>query len=652
MGVMSLIFPQNTGEETKAGIDMASSFNLFNQSFDSFGGDYFNVDPSLQNDSFGIGRAGSAENDAGNTQLLQGSSSGGNFAAQILGPTGSTNLSMGYSPVNSFGNPSAGIASAGPSHRGNMMVLGGGNQRSASPSQVLGMYRSYSGSGVRMDTGSFGGPPRGPPGPYYYGIPPRPAEGDRGPSFYSFLILHKGAFVDCTFLLPGLKAALAGQVCAKTALIFSCENVRLTKFNHQANSEQTPFQGYGEPSPEDNAIARRRVESSVCAFGGNIKRETPRHSTKDSFPKGGEQLATVTPSSSVASPPRSSDSEARKARKKYEDDLPGRYYENESRLSWEFEESPPVVVPISETDKEDDSNSSDSKSDSASKDTTGPGDDDLFCSPTGQGSPPGSKKKSLSPNSKMKYRCKLCGQPKQNHVCPYQQSLARSIGVNVYPTVNAFAAAEPGTIAPALTEMNNFVDAQKEGSSVDSSPSRPSPSSATSVPSTNQVTPDSLRSGPRQSQSPTDAQSPGLDGRTPVRGNGASRRGGSKKRSRPRTDYGGDALFAEPMELNSEQFRTITPFESSGQPLFDYPGLPLPYAQRKKLSDNLFTLSNDVPKLTDECAQVLREAREKDMWDLAVAELMTQVVVVIHCAEGDNRFEGLRQYLLTLGIAS
>jgi hypothetical protein len=69
------------------------------------------------------------------------------------------------------------------------------------------------------------------------------------------------------------------------------------------------------------------------------------------------------------------------------------------------------------------------------------------------------------------------------------------------------------------------------------------------------------------------------------------------------------------------------------------------------LSDNLFSLSNEVPKLTDECAQVLREAREKDMWDLAVAELMTQVIVIIHCPEGDSRFEGLRQYLLTLGIA-
>ena len=113
-----------------------------------------------------------------------------------------------------------------------------------------------------------------------------------------------------------------------------------------------------------------------------------------------------------------------------------------------------------------------------------------------------------------------------------------------------------------------------------------------------------------------------------------------------------DLLFLESMELKVEQFRVVTPSKVLSAPeAFCYPSLPLPYAQRKRLSDNLFALSNEVPKLTDECAQVLREAREKDMWDLAVAELMTQVIVIIHCADGDGRFEGLRQYLLTLGIA-
>ena len=139
-------------------------------------------------------------------------------------------------------------------------------------------------------------------------------------------------------------------------------------------------------------------------------------------------------------------------------------------------------------------------------------------------------------------------------------------------------------------------------------------------------------------------------------GSGAS--GGSsrnKKRSHAQmggTDDQGDLLFVEAMELKPEQFRIVTSSKAVNNPdAFTYPALPLPYAQRKRLSDNLFSLSKEVPQLTDECASVLREAREKDLWDLAVAELMTQVVIVVHCNDGDSSFEGLRRYLLTLGIS-
>ena len=117
-------------------------------------------------------------------------------------------------------------------------------------------------------------------------------------------------------------------------------------------------------------------------------------------------------------------------------------------------------------------------------------------------------------------------------------------------------------------------------------------------------------------------------------------------------DDQGDLLFVEAIELKPEQFRIVTASKIVSAPdAFTYPALPLPYAQRKRLSDNLFSLSKEVPQLTDECATVLREAREKDQWDLAVAELMTQVVVVVHCHSGDSRFEGLRRYLMSLGIA-
>jgi len=42
---------------------------------------------------------------------------------------------------------------------------------------------------------------------------------------------------------------------------------------------------------------------------------------------------------------------------------------------------------------------------------------------------------------------------------------------------------------------------------------------------------------------------------------------------------------------------------------------------------------------------VLTEVRRNDEWDLAVAELMTQVLVVLHCSDkGDYGLEGLRRY--------
>jgi len=126
-----------------------------------------------------------------------------------------------------------------------------------------------------------------------------------------------------------------------------------------------------------------------------------------------------------------------------------------------------------------------------------------------------------------------------------------------------------------------------------------------------------------------------------------------------RSSSGEELLFVKPMDLRPEQFRAVTPRTiasrtgSTSDPpgKYCYPQLPLPYKQRKGLSDNLFSLSKDVLNLTDECAVVLKEAREKDTWDLAVSELMTQVIIVLHCPLGDSGFEGLRSYLMTLGIA-
>jgi hypothetical protein len=68
--------PQRSPEGSKHSIDIAPSLTLINQSFNSVGdGNYFNVDSTLQNDSFGLdgGRAKSVDEDA--AQLLQMNSS-------------------------------------------------------------------------------------------------------------------------------------------------------------------------------------------------------------------------------------------------------------------------------------------------------------------------------------------------------------------------------------------------------------------------------------------------------------------------------------------------------------------------------------------------------------------------------------------------
>lgn len=681
---------------------MAPSFTLFNQSFDSIGdtANFFSVsgplDSTLQSTSFGAALAASdtltGTEDKGTD--LQLSASNGNFSQQLLGGSSSGGaLTFGMSPNNSFGN--------GPSSArgGNMMVLGGQDNRSSSPTQVLDMYRSYSGGGgpsprtsktdeshLRM-SGSMGGQSlpnsytksfnEAPKGQYRApGMGGHPESNDGNPGFYVYLKRHKGAFKECSFLLPGLKAALLQAPDVK-------EELHETPKRHTRNGDP-----YGEPNPHEIAIALRRVASAVCAFGGTFvgdrtsstaPQQTKSSSNQSIFREKPDASATVTPNSSTST---SSGGHRSRQRAKYDEMLPTRYYENDNRLSWEFEENPPVddmgreeeeaeedVKKDEQQGDEDDKNQDfDSKKESEKE-----GDDDDEDKKNASGSKEGDQ-------PKMRYRCKLCGQPKQNHTCPYQQSLARSIGTMVYPAVNAFTSAEPGVLAPALSEMNNFILSGAESvSSAEASPSRPTPERLLRInhgipPATAQVTPESLRGAPRGGTSPV--TTPQRGSRTPVSSHrppsthgrryvggppsvssSSSSRRHHKKRSHRRMMSGapddqGDLLFVDAADLKPEQFRMVTPSKIVSSPdAFTYPALPLPYAQRKRLSDNLFSLSKEVPQLTDECAAVLREAREKDMWDHAVAELMTQVVVVVHCHGADSRFEGLRRYLLTLGIS-
>lgn len=572
-----------------------------------------------------------------------------------------------------------------------------------------------------------------------------PLNGMNAPHFYQKLTVHKDAFHRYKFLLPALKAAMSYKT--KLTDLSNCQKDEEDSLPppHQGGTVEAGMKTENSPphrtmpmpqvsySPDTQLpptitkssnieVARRRLTSALCAFGGNNslarKNSSSRkksgtkvlpksHTFKREQDNGGVSLE----KSNVDSDTKSN------KRTKYEAALANRYFENDNRISWEFEEDPPVV--LSTTGLKNFSSTSDAET----RQLTMNGETDIkLPSPNladednqvqvdgrGNGNTPSiaegkdhsstsedvksvcseiSNKHhsdtSMSINSdqpKMRYRCKLCGQPKQNHTCPYQQSLQRSIGITVYPAVNAYTAYEPGTLAPTLSEMNNFVHGQD--SFTENTPLRPDrmmlhqptgPFMVALPGVPRNVTPESIRSAlHHQITSPLSSMSH-TPHRTPFR-MGSSRhylppscpkmiigqsapRSLDERRKRvlsppvhsiPHSTNSAQNIFVDATELRPEQYRIVS--SSVSHDTFEYPSLPLPYTQRKKLSDNLFALSKGIPQLTDECAAVLRQARELDLWDIAVAELMAQVIVVVHCPENDHRLDGLSRYLLSLGFA-
>ena len=366
-------------------------------------------------------------------------------------------------------------------------------------------------------------------------------------------------------------------------------------------------------------VALRRVEAAVCAFGGTV--QDFRSHAHSIF--------------------RLRDRVAADARLEYKRALSGRYYLSGSRLSWDFEENPPVTI-------EDDERGNDLTESPSVRKSWG----------EKQHYSPSSMSSSQSIDSKLKYRCKLCGQIKNNHACPYRQPMQRSIGVMVYPACNAFTAFEPGTVAPPLTKMNNFVSYDSDYSAppryVEHS-TEPTPTTHTqnltnsfmSMESHGQTTPhqQNLFNSPQSSLSSHDEHH---HQHHPVSTTPASQASTSRKRRREEEER--KSVFVASVTLKPEHYRAVTPSEESPS-AFCYPAVPLTFAERKRLSDTLFHFSKEIPHLTAECATVLRLAREHDDWDLAVAELLTQVLVGLFCHEGDARLDGLSEYLLALGIS-
>lgn len=196
------------------------------------------------------------------------------------------------------------------------------------------------------------------------------------------------------------------------------------------------------------------------------------------------------------------------------------------------------------------------------------------------------------PAAKHRNQCKLhhrCAM--QNLVAAYPLAKLRNClfsvprnYLQVYSAVNAFAADEPGILAPPLSEMNNFVS---DVSSAESSPDR---SSSLNRGGPQTVTPDSLRSAFNQRGNTSQVISSCSPHGTPYRQDVTTGRGqattpnrfGSGKQIPPRMtstnirkrsladinvtssqdsahNQREESLFADPMELKPEQFRIVTP---------------------------------------------------------------------------------------------
>ena len=329
----------------------------------------------------------------------------------------------------------------------------------------------------------------------------------------------------------------------------------------------------------DFCTALRRIDSAVCGFGGTALGS--RRSSQSIFRLKSDG-----------------------SKDEYETVLRDRYHLEQNKISWGLEENPPVKV-----------------------DNAGTVGQPLF-SENQKKSPTACSRKILedteSESRGVKYLCKLCKQPKQNHICPYEKSMQRSIGVMVYPAVNSFASDEPGTIAAPLSKMNNYTY------NYDLGENNESPCASQTFEDTITVTPESLRAHGFLS---------GLTGPS------------TACNKRKMDDWAipkVNKVFVSSVRLRPEQYRSV---ENRNLGAFRYPSIPLTFPERKKLSDSLFYLAKEVPELTAGCASLLRIARQRNDWDQAVAELLVQFVIGCYCSQTDFRLDGLQQYMLALGIS-
>jgi hypothetical protein len=390
------------------------------------------------------------------------------------------------------------------------------------------------------------------------------------------------------------------------------------------------------PSEEDLVVARRRLISAVCFYGGNR-------------PKASEEaLARMHPM-------------ALRNRRRYEFLLSRRYTLHDDNISWNIEENPPVGRPLKKA-KPDAviSNGRAEAPEQASSDSTlsqqmlNSGSDvtDGKSSPkvNNDQSAKGSVKKggeevtsTLSGQERKKapYHCRLCGQPKQKHDCPFLKDLQRNIGTMIYPVINAFKTDEVGKLAPRLLEMNNFVAGRY---------CAPIESESEKV-KAEKETEEEPEQHEQQKDGPGKNKRSALDSSLQSSKKGKQDAKPSPKRPKLTIDCTEPESTVATVEILPQQYKAVTAVLKVSPVAYRYAYVPVVKSQRVKLSDDLFAISEQTPNLTKECAEILDEAQEMSMWDQAAAELFAQVLAIVHCPVGDHRLDGLSKHLHGLGVA-
>jgi hypothetical protein len=103
--------------------------------------------------------------------------------------------------------------------------------------------------------------------------------------------------------------------------------------------------------------------------------------------------------------------------------------------------------------------------------------------------------------------------------------------------------------------------------------------------------------------------------------------------------------------VRNQRFITVSPMVAV-QNHSSYKPIKICQNERSKFSRILLIETMSIPYLTAECSLVLQEAQQLNLWDQAVAELLSQVLTITHCHCGDDSLQGLRDHILSVyGVA-